>query len=577
MKYIYCCLLFFLSVGLGACSTSTSTDGTTVRVRWTTDPENLDPLLYLGSTNATQATNLLHCSLLIDDYVRQKKVPLLAAAMPAVQYTDSLTLLTYQIRSVAAWDDGRPVLAQDVAFTLAVMNCPGLPNEAAQAQFSFIERVEPDPADPRRFTFVCRGRSPEYPWASGDFPILPAHILDPQGTLATWTPLALRRPAAAHSPVVAAFVKRYTAAQLALHPMRLPGCGPYRMQQWEAGRYLRFQRKPSWWGDQVRPTPVQLQAYPQKIVFEIIPDENTAVLALRRGQVDVYPRLPAREFDRLRHSAAGQDLAFYVSDSYEMLTAGFNTRRPELRDPVTRRALSRLFNVPALIVGTQRGYAYRSVGLISPKLTQYYNDSLALVPFKPEEATALLRQAGWQRDASGEWQRASSTGGLQRLALSLSYRAGEPAYEAAALQFQDAAASVGIPIKLLPTERSLLIARLKAGETDLYLLPINGNPSMFNFAPILHSGYVASGNYSAFGTPASDQLIEQLAAAENPRQKEKLARRFQRMMQQECPFVVLYFLRNRLAANKHFTGLEVSGLKPGYNVMTIRPKARTES
>ena len=491
--------------------------------------------------------------------------------MPTVRYADSLTLITYRLRTEAQWDDGRPVLARDVVFTLAVMNCPGLPNETARAQFSFIEHVQPDSADSRRFTLVCRGRSPEYRLASGDFPILPAHVLDPQYGLSKLSLPELHGPRGAHYPAVAAFVQRYQQAQLDHHPMRLPGCGPYRLHKWEPGRYLAFERKAAWWGDRVVPAPVQLQAYPRTIDFEIIPDENTALLAFRRGQVDVYPRLPAKEFDRLRRSAKAQQLSFYTADSYEMLTAGFNTRRPVLHDRLTRRALAQLFDVPALVVGTQLGYAYRSVGLISPVQKELYNDSLRLPPYDPAAAVALLRQASWQRQPTGEWQRPATPGGQpQRLALRFSYRTGEPAYEAVALQFRAAAASVGIPVALLPTERSLLTAQMKAGEVDIFLWPISGNPTSFNFAPILHSGYETSGNFSAFGTPASDALIEELAAAENPVRKQKLMRRFQRLMQAESPLVVLYFLRYRLAADARFTGLQVSGLKPGYNVMTIR-------
>ena len=570
MRLLYYFVSLLLATQLCACSTP-ALDSTAVRVRWTNDPESLDPLLYNTSGNATQANNLLYFSLIGIDYVRQIRVPLLAEAMPVVRYEDSLTFIAYRLRPEAQWDDGRPVLTRDVVFTLAVMSCPGLPNETARAQFSFIERVQPDSADSRRFTLVCRGRSPEYRLASGDFPILPAHVLDPQGSLSRLPLPTLRSAGGARYPAVAAFVRRYQRAQLDHHPRRLPGCGPYRLQKWEPGRYLVFERKAAWWGDRVAPAPVQLRAYPRTIDFEIIPDENTALLAFRRGQVDVYPRLPAKEFDRLRRSAKARQLAFYTADSYEMLTAGFNTRRPALHDRLTRQALARLFDAPALIAGTQLGYAYRSVGLISPVQQEFYNDSLRLPPYAPAAAAALLRQAGWQRQPDGGWQRPAAAGKPpQRLALRFSYRTGEPAYEAAALQFRAAAASLGIPVALRPTERSLLGAQMKAGDVDVFLWPISGNPTSFNFAPILHSGYVTSGNFSAFGTPNSDALIEALAAAEGPAHKRALTRRFQRLLQTESPLVVLYFLRYRLAADARLTGLQVSGLKPGYNVMTIR-------
>lgn len=564
---------FIILTGLASCSSKSSpATAPTVRVRWATDPENLDPLLYLNSANTTQANNLMYFSLLGVNYLTQETVPLLVKSLPTVRYTDSLTLLSYHLQPTATWDDGSPVLAQDVAFTLAMMNCPGLPNEAAQAQFGFIKALVPDSTDPRHFTFVCEGQSPEYRFASGDFPIMPAHVLDPGGELTAMPLTQLRAPQATKQAAVAAFVKRYAMAQLARNPMRLPGCGPYRLTHWQGGRFLVFQRKTNWWGDQVRPKPVQLQAYPTKIYFDIIPDDNTAILGLRRGQLDVFPRVPSKQYQRLQQSTATNNkLAFYSTDSYELLTAGFNTRRTILRNRTTRQALSRLFNIPALIKGTQQGFAYRSVGLISPQVKQYYNDSLSLIPYDIAGAAKLLQQAGWQRQETGWFQ------GGTRLRLTLSYRSGEPAYEATALQFQAAAASLSIPVELRPAERALLMSQLRAGEVDMYLRPLTGNPDMFNFAPLLHSQFVTSGNYTGFGTPATDKLIEQLAAAETQERKVHLVRRFQRMMQTESPIVVLYFLRYQIIANRQLTDLQVSPLKPGYNVMAIRARKPVKS
>ena len=46
--------------------------------------------------------------------------------------------------------------------------------------------------------------------------------------------------------------------------------------------------------------PLVLQAKPKRLEYVIIPDAATATLALRRGDLDVFPQMPAREFARLR-------------------------------------------------------------------------------------------------------------------------------------------------------------------------------------------------------------------------------------------------------------------------------------
>nr|WP_246558600.1 ABC transporter substrate-binding protein [Hymenobacter piscis] len=496
----------------------------------------------------------------------------MAQSFPTTQrLNDSLLLVTYQLRPEATWDNGSPVLARDVAFTLKVMNCPGLPIEMDQAMFGFIRDIRLDSTDARRFTLVCVGQSPDHVRSSGDFSILPEYVLDPQGKLRDITLPNLRQAQPA-GPVVADFARRYQALQLQNHPERLPGCGPYRVSGWQKGRYLTLTRKPQWWADTLPAPPHVLQAFPEKLTYQIIPDAATATLALRRGEIDLYSLMPAAEFTRLQQSATDQQrLQFYTTDSHEFLAAGFDVRKSVLRDALTRRALSQLFDVPALIQATQQGAAVASVGLISPRVTAYYHDSLPLLDFSPVAAVELLRQAGWRRAGTGSWTRPNAQGQPEELRLGLSYRAGEPAYETAARQFSAAARGVGIAVELRPTEQSVLSRQLRAGETDMSIRTFSGNPFSYDFTPLLHSKGIGASNTTGFSLPASDQLIEQIAATDDPARKTRLLRKFQLLLHQQRPFTVLYFLRYRVAAARRLS-VPVTGLKPGYEAARIRTK-----
>ena len=476
---------------------------------------------------------------------------------------DSLTLFDYHLRPAATWDDGQPVLATDVDFTLKVMQCPGLPTENSRAQYGFIRQVRLDPADPRHFVLMCRGQGAELLNSSGDFSVLPEHLLDPARTLRAGSLAALQdwppgRPAA---PAVAALVRRYQQADLARHPEHLPGCGPYRLASWENNQRLRFQRKAHWWADALRPAPFVLQARPQQLVFVILPDDAAATLALRRHEIDVYAQVPARLFQQLQASKAAQrEFSFHTNPSYTVLTAGFNTRRPVLQDKWTRQALSRLFDPVGLLAATQLGQGSRTVGLLPPS-NPFYNDSLPLLTYAPAQALVLLRRAGWQRRPDGRWQR---PGAAQPLALTLRYRTEEATFATVALQFQAAAAQVGIPVTLLPTENSVLTGYLQTGNFDIYVNLVKGSPLGFNFTPILHSAAVGSGNWTGFGSPHTDRLLLTVAGEGNPRRKRLLLRRFQVMMREEMPLVPLFFLPYRLAVSRQLRHVVASGLKPGY-------------
>jgi ABC-type transport system substrate-binding protein len=568
--YLLCVATLLLAASCGR----NQTPPATIRIRWGHDPEMLDPM-DLRTQPAIDAYNLLNISLLQTDASQQKLAPALADSLPSVRLlNDSITSIGYRIRSAATWDNGRPILARDVVFTLKLMFCPGLPNEVFRNQHHFIRAIQIAAHDPQRFIFLCRGRSIEYTNVTGDFFILSEADLDPQGQLQRYTLADFQRqlPRIATDSGVLAVAQRYRSHTMAHAAKPLPGCGAYELVKWDKDRQLTFRRKPHWWGDAIRPTPFVLQARPSQIQYAIIPDAAPATLALQRGDLDVYPQIPAREFARLQASpTARKNLQFYTTGSYDVVIAGFNTRRPALADALTRQALSQCFDAAGLLRATQLGKGERTIGLISPTDRLNYNDSLPFVPYSATGAAALLRRAGWQQgsaDAMG-WFRTNAQGLRQQLELTMRYRASDDLFATIALQFRAAAAGLNIPVHLLPTESGTFSKALQTGDFDLYLRVMRGNPFMFNFTSLLHTAGIGSGNAMGFSTTATDRLIEAIAEAESKSHRAQLLRRFQAVMQAEAPFVPLFFLPNRIVASRRLTGVHANSIKPGYSVMTL--------
>jgi ABC-type transport system substrate-binding protein len=566
MKYSW--VGWLLAAGVSACSLSVKQQpDSIVRIRWSRDPENLSPL-ELPNQAAVEAANLLHCGLLQVNFSTGEYSPALADSLPQAKLIgDSITQLRYRLRNAAAWDNKQPVLASDVAFTIKLLHCPGLPNEKLRAQLGFITDVVLDSVDAKSFTLVCRGQAPEFNITSGDFAVLSEAAFDSAHVLRRFSIAALENCSrtAKPEPALASLAQRYQQANFGRHPERLPGCGAYRLAEWKSGRSLTFVRKSHWWADALRPTPFVLQAKMPQLQFIIYPEEAAATLALRRHELDVLPQVSARAFKRLQDSpAAQQKLAFYSTVSYEVVTAGFNNDRAILHDSLTRQALSRLFDPARLLQATQLGQGLRTVGIVHPNDHRYYHDGLPLLAYSPTQTIALLRQ----RQAAG-WIRYNTEHLSERLTLSLRYRSNELTFKTIALQFKAAAASLNIPVELRPTETSSMTKALREGDFDIFILTHKGNSFAYNYATFLHSRTINEGNFTKFGTPNTDRLIEAVATASSPAQKRKLLRRFQLMMQRQMPLVPLFFLPYRLVADRRIQHLYPSKLKPGYSAATI--------
>ena len=555
----------------GSCTTRRDPAGA-IRIRWAHDPETLTPLA-LHSQAAMDASNLMHMSLLQTNSQPLALEPALATQRPTVGWRgDSLTTFRYVIRTAATWDDGRPVLATDVACTLKLISCPGLPNETARNNFGQIKQIEADPANPRAFTLVCQGQAPELLLITGDFFILSEASLDPEHHLRRYTLPALQRWPATRPPdsALQAVARHYLAADLANHPERSPGCGPYRLARWEKDRYLSFRRKAGWWGQTVPGLPLALKPRAAQLDYLIIPDASAAILALRRGDLDVFPQLPAADFQRLTTKPTAE-IRLYTSDSHDVAIAGFNTRHPALADALTRQALSRLFDTAGLLRGTQQGRGQRTASLVAPFDRANYNDSLRPVPYDPPGARALLEKAGWQQRATG-WQRLGPRG-VQQLRLVVRYRAGDALFATVALQFRAAATALGVGVELRPTESALLGKALVSGDFDVFMRTLHGNPFAPNLAPLLHSASSSETNATRFSNPACDRLMDAIATTRDSTTRARQLRRLQALLQRQAPLVPLFFLPNRVAARRDCQGLYVSSLKPGFVAPTIERTA----
>lgn len=556
MPRIY--FISYLLILLGSCLSHPRQAGSPIRIRWPHDPETLDPLA-LPNQQAFDAANLLYVGLLQNDYQANTYTPGLAEAIPTRHLLgDSLSQLTYCLRAEATWDDGSPVLATDVAFTLKLMHCPGLPNESSRAQFDFIEACQLDPADPRRFTLLCRGQAPEYTWTSGDFPILPENIFDAAHSLRPYSLRALRAPTAGALPAVASLVARYQRANVGHHPEQLPGCGPYRLVAWQTNRSLVFERKATWWADRVPDAPFALRARARQLQFLVLPDAAAAMLSLRRHELDVFPQVPTRLFQQLR--ASSKELAFYTTTSNDVVIVGFNTQKPALRDRRTRQALSLLLNPAALQQATQAGQGQLTASLLAPT-SPYYSDSLSPLAYNPGRAASLLRQAGWQRQPDGSWRRADQVAPLH---LVFCYRTDDPTFLAVGLQLQTAATQLGIGVDLQAAEGSLFTRRLRQGDFDLYTRVIKGSPFAYNFAPLLQSRSLATGNFMRFANSTADRLLTAIARESQPARKRQLLNKFQALLREEVPFAPLFVLPYRIAADRRLRHLTPTSLKPGY-------------
>ncbi|MGJ4996360.1 extracellular solute-binding protein [Bradyrhizobium sp. HKCCYLS3077] len=231
----------------------------------------------------------------------------------SVETDERRTFITFRIDPRARFSDGRPVTAEDVAFSFALLRDHGRPNH--RQFYSKVARA--DVLDPLTIRFDFGGSEDrELPLILGLMPILPKHATD-----------------------VASFEETTMAPPI--------GSGPYRVTAVQPGSSVTLTRDPDYWG---RDLPVNRGLWNfDEVRLDYYRESNGQFEAFKRGLYDFRIETePLRWHDGYDFPAARNGEV--IRDS---ITSGtpqpsqflvFNTRRPVFADVRVRRALTLLFD-----------------------------------------------------------------------------------------------------------------------------------------------------------------------------------------------------------------------------------------
>lgn len=171
------------------------------------------------------------------------------------------------------------------------------------------------------------------------------------------------------------------AENLARSPI---GTGPYYLKEWQPNQQLVLGRFENHWSGEL--------PYYEQANFLIIPDENSAVLNLKAGRVDLIPRLEVSILHQIEGDPALKVLA---SPMNVVQVLAINNERAPFNDWRVRRALALAVDREEVLIAAAWGQGLPLYSGISPAMDYFFNPDLAeLNPHDPKGARELLEEAG---------------------------------------------------------------------------------------------------------------------------------------------------------------------------------------
>lgn len=352
--------------------------------------------------------------------------------------SDSLQL-TLSLDPRARWHDGRPVVAEDVRFSIALLKDPVV----ASPHASGMEQVDSaSVTDSLTAVVWFNRRSPEQFFKLVyNLTIVPAHLL------ADIPRDKIREAPVARNPV---------------------GNGRFRFSRWSPGSLIEvvadtanFRGRPSLdkliWS--ISPDPTALLA-------RLVTEEADLVEVLRGPAVAEAAKAPAVRLTPY----AGLDYGLALFNQRD--PAARATPHPIFRDAAVRRALTMAIDRQAVLKNVFDTLAYLGIG---PTVrAQWSSDTaIAMIPHDVAAAKALLDSAGW-RDADGDGVREK---GGRPLAFALLTPSSSAPRSQSAVLLQAQWKEVGAKVDIDGIEFGAFIERISAGRFDVVMHGLHADPS----------------------------------------------------------------------------------------------------
>ncbi|MCP3959395.1 MAG: hypothetical protein GY719_16215 [bacterium] len=330
--------------------------------------------------------------------------------------------------------------------------------------------------------------------------------------------------------------------------------GPFALESWEPQQRYVLRRNKKYFDSKLPKV--------DRIVFEVIPEENSRLALLRSGKAHLVEIIAPQDAARIE---ADPDLKLlpYIPRVFFFLT--WNVSRPLFADKEVRQALTMAIDRQEIVDSIHYGYANVSYSPF-PSNHWAYNKNLQPWPYDPGRAKEMLARAGWtDSDGDGILDRDG-----QPFSFELVTNAESQVRLDALVMIQDHLKRVGVDVRTRSMEFNALLDPLNAHDFDAAIQALALDTSL-NTSFFLHTSAIDDGfNWGAYSNPEMDRLIDQTAAEVDPLAAKPIYDQLQALLHEEAPLTFLYETQRLCAASKNLHDVDPNSISTFFNLRRWR-------
>ena len=424
----------------------------------------------------------------------------------ATEYSteDGLTY-TFKLRDDVKWSDGEPFTADDVVFTYSEMEKEENLGWAYSQLVYDQGTVDIKKVDDYTVSFTFPFKTPTALEMLSQIFIMPEHIY-----------------------------KDVSDYEHNDYNMNSIGTGPYQAVEYVPGSYVKFKRNENYFKGKPEI---------ENIVFRIIENSDTAILALQSGEVDAYQAIPS-EVEKIDLEANNLETFSYSEGrvGYLMINA------KNVPDQKVRQAILFALNKDDMNKASYLSEEfYLTPYTFLPPISQFYSEDVEKYTQNIEKSKQLLEEAG-----------------VKDLKLKVGYSGSDTAQTAQALLVQQQLSEVGITVELDAADSTALSTQMHSADNDYdmyfggYIMGIDPD----TFSSLFESG--GAYNYMYYQDSEVDELFEKGRTENDETKRKETYNELQAKIQDLATFYPITSNNKILVVNKRIKGVEDAKLVPVY-------------
>lgn len=426
----------------------------------------------------------------------------------AESMTPSADNLTYtaKLRKDVKWSDGEKFTADDVVFTYEQM----MKEENAGWAYSQLmfngKPVKVEKVDDYTVNFILPEVSAPAMELLGNIFIMPKHIYEGE--------------------------TNFENSEKNAHPV---GTGPYKLEEYKAGEYVKLVKNDDYFLGAPKIN---------NVIYRVIPDANTAKLALQKGEINA---LSVQSSD-LKDLIKDDSLTPYKYDEGRIAYMVLNSNSKNLQDENVRKAIFYALNRTDLINASfgSDEYAKQAYSFL-PNENKFHSDDVEKYDFNQDTAKELLAKAG-----------------VSGLKLKLGYPGSNVPYQKEAAIVQQNLKAVGIEVELAAGEDAAITQQMKDPKSDYdmflggYIMGID--PDTFNSLFISSDAH----NYSHYSDKQIDDLFNAGRVETDQAKRKEIYDTIQKKLQDNAYFYPILENKRIVVMSSKLGGVEDAALVPVY-------------